>query len=250
MYKEPTFILVRSQMGENIGASARAMLNCGLHQLSLTTPRDGWPSEKAEANSAGAMALMPEIIVYPDIASAVASHQYVYATTGKLHPVAKPVFTAEGAAADMHARINRGEHVAVLFGPERAGMDNADLQQAHAFITFDTNPDFPSFNLSQAVLLVAYEFMRQRVDAPPPVALPDGDNAPAPHAELDGLVNRLFGALAEKHFFRTPEQRPTMERNLWAMLTRGQMTRQEVATFHGIITAFLGGKKPPGTRPE
>lgn len=246
MHTLPSFLLVRPQMGENIGASARAMLNCGVSKLDIIAPRDGWPSDKAEANGAGAFDLMPEVRVFPDIPAAIADYHYVYATTGKLHPVVKPVFTAKGAAADMHKRIAAGERVAVLFGPERSGMDNDELRYAHAFITFDANPDFASFNLSQAVLLMAYEFMAQRHDAPPAVELPLGGSEVADHAALEGLVKRLFGGLETRHFFRTEEQRPTMERNLWAMLTRAQMTKQEVATFHGIVTAFLGGKKPPG----
>ncbi|MES2729372.1 MAG: TrmH family RNA methyltransferase [Pseudomonadota bacterium] len=246
-YTQPHIILATPQMGENIGTSARAMLNCGLRHLLLTTPRDGWPNEKAVSAAAGALDVMPSPVVFPDICTAVGQYHYIYATTGKPHPVTKPVFTPAGAVADMHGRIAQGQRVAVLFGPERAGLDNVDLQLAHAFITFPANPDFASYNLAQSVLVMAYEWCRTQPDMNPPAkATPTGKSQIAIHSEMEGLFGRLLSALEIKHFFRTAHHRPTIERNLRAALLRAEMTSQEIATFQGIITAFLDGKKEPG----
>ncbi len=242
----PTILLVRPQLGENIGMCARAMLNCGLQDLALTAPRDGWPSDKAVSASAGALDMMPDVAVYDDLPQALETYHYVYATTGKLHPVAKPVLTARGAAVDMKARIDRGEKIAILFGPERSGLHNDDLIHAHAFVTFQSNPDFASFNIAQSVLLMAYEWMLQ-AEHVPDVYVHEDASPPAPHAQVEALCLRMFSALEDVHFFRTPHQRPTMERNLRALLSRAQMTEQEVATFHGMVTAFGGGKQPPGS---
>ncbi len=246
-YTQPHIILATPQMGENIGTSARAMLNCGLHHLSLITPRDGWPNEKAVSAAAGALDVMPPPLVFSDIRAALADYHYIYATTGKPHPVTKPVFSPAGAIADMQDRIAAGQRVAILFGPERAGLDNVDLQLAHAFVTFPANPDFTSYNLAQSVLVMAYEWCRSQDGMVPPAKItPTGKSQIAEHGEMEGLFARLLVALEHKHFFRTAHHRPTIERNLRAALLRAEMTAQEIATFHGIITAFLDGKKEPG----
>ncbi len=247
----PAIILVEPQMGENIGASARAMLNAGLTDLSLVRPRDGWPNKKADDMSVGALGRMPPVMVYDTVQQAVANCHYVLATTARPRDMVKPVLTPRDAASELHKRINDGQRVAVLFGSERAGLDNDDVALAHGIITIPLNPAFSSLNLGQAVLLVAYEWSQSDQAA---VGRPRGprsagvgeDNLPASHEKLNELFGRLEAALEEKHFFRNPDQRPTMIRNLRNMLARGELTEQEVRTFHGMISALTGKKTPLG----
>ncbi|MCB9996028.1 MAG: RNA methyltransferase [Rhodospirillales bacterium] len=239
----PAVILVNPQMGENIGAAARAMLNCGLQELRLVNPRDGWPSPQAEAMSSGALERMPPVQLFDSTAASIADCHYVYATTARPRDMVKPVFTARSAAADMHKRIQDRQKVAVLFGAERTGLENDDVAQSHAVVTIPLNPGFSSLNLGQGVLLMAYEWYQLQVDTPDRHT-PMGGTEPASHDLLQELFERLETELDAHHFFRNEGQRPIMIRNLHTLLTRAEMTAQEVRTFHGIISALIGKKAP------
>lgn len=242
----PVIILIHPQMGENIGAAARAMLNCGVSELRLVAPRDGWPSAPAEAMSAGALERMPPVRVYPDTAAAIADLHHVYATTARPRDMVKSVMTARAAANDMHDRATTGQRVGILFGAERSGLDNNDVALASTVITIPLNPGFSSLNLGQAVLLVAYEWMVEklsRTGADTPHILTNGDSPAATQDSLHGLYARLETELEDNGFFRAPDMKPTVIRNLRALLTRADMTDQEVKTFHGIISALTGKRQ-------
>ena len=157
---QPAFVLVRPQMGENIGAAARAMLNFGLERMRLVDPRDGWPNQKAVAMASGAGRLLDEAQLAQDLPEALADCTYVFATTARSRDLTKPVMTPERAMEHARAMISEGQNVAVLFGPERAGLENDDIARANAIISVPVNPKFPSLNLAQCVLLVGYEWMR------------------------------------------------------------------------------------------
>lgn len=243
---KPVIVLVNPQMGENIGAAARAMLNCGIDELRLVNPRDGWPSEPANIMSSGALDKMPPVKVYSSTAEALADCHYSYATTARIRDMVKPVMTAKEAATDCRARESQGQRCAYLFGAERAGLDNEDVALSSAIITIPVNPDFSSLNLGQGVLLCAYEWYQlAAVKGLPRTAtteLVKEEELPAEHAEMDNLYRRLEEELRAGHFFRTQELQPTVMRNLKNMFGRAEMTSQEVNTFHGIITALTGKK--------
>lgn len=232
-------VLVNPQMGENIGAAARAMLNCGIAELRLVNPRDGWPNERAEAMSSGALAVMPPVQVYASTAEACADLHHVYATTARPRDMVKNVMTARSAAADMRQREATGQRIGLLFGAERSGLENGDVALAGTVITIPLNPGFSSLNLGQAVLLVTYEWMVAG-DKTPDRQLINNDSFPATQDSLNNLLQRLEDELQQQGFFRSPEMKPTVVRNLHAMLTRSEMTDQEVKTFHGIISALTG----------
>ncbi len=243
---KPVIVLVKPQMGENIGAAARAMLNCGIDELRLVQPRDGWPSEPANIMSSGALDKMPPVKVYDTTAEAIADCHYSYATTARIRDMVKPVLTAKEAAADCRQREADGQKCAYLFGGERAGLDNEDIALSHAILTIPVNPDFSSLNLGQGVLLCAYEWYQlAAVKGVPRTATTERrkeEELPAQHAELDNLYRRLEEELRAGHFFRTQEMQPTVMRNLKNLLGRAEMTSQEVNTFHGLITALTGKK--------
>jgi len=235
---KPVIVLVEPQMGENIGACARAMLNCGLDELRIVNPRDGWPNERAQAMSSGALDRMPPVQVFNTTAEALADCHYTYATTARPRDMQKPVMDAKQAALDVHARSAQGQKCAFLFGPERAGLGNDDVALSHAIITIPLNPDFSSLNLAQGVLMCAYEWYQSSLkDLPQTSVLSE---PPAPHAELDNLFRHLEEELASHGFFRTESMQPSVMRNLKNMLSRAEMTTQEINTFHGIITVLTG----------
>jgi tRNA/rRNA methyltransferase len=230
----PAVILVEPQLGENIGAAARAMLNCGLADLRLVRPRDGWPNPKAVANASGADAVLETARLYDNAAAAVADLERVYASTARHRGMIKRVMTPRRGAAEMRKAIARGEAVGILFGPERTGLLNDDIALADAVISVPLNPGFASLNLAQAVLLVGYEWF-QAADATPPSELVTNETRPATKAELLNFFAHLEERLDDCGFLRNVEKRPSMVRNIRNLFQRAALTHQEIRTLHGIV---------------
>ncbi|ALJ35992.1 RNA methyltransferase [Azospirillum brasilense] len=238
----PTIILVQPQLGENIGACARAMLNCGLTELRLVKPRDGWPNEKAVAAASGADPVLDGAKLYETTAEAVADLNVVFATTVRTRGMIQEFVTPRVAATELRAHVDSGHKTGVLFGPERTGLVNDDLTLASTLITVPLNPAFSSLNLAQAVLLIGYEWF-QTGETPPDRVLHTGQTRPATKAELVNFFEHLEGDLDRTGFFTSPEKRPSMVRTLRNALERMQMTEQEVRTFHGVVAALTGRRK-------
>lgn len=233
----PTFVLVNPQMGENIGAAARAMWNFGLDRLRLVAPRDGWPNPKAEAMASGAVHVVDEARVVATTAEACADLTYVFATTARERALTKLVLTPEQAMAEARALAAAGERVGVLFGAERAGLGNDDIVRANAVITVPVNPAFGSLNLAQCALLVAYEWRRSAGDAEPAdYRLAGGRRATG--VEVDRFVAHLVERLDAVGFFFPEEKRPSMIANLDNLFRRAPLTDADVRTLHGIARAL------------
>jgi tRNA/rRNA methyltransferase len=232
----PVIVLVRPQLGENIGKAARAMLNFGLTEMRLVTPRDGWPNPAAGPAASGADVVLERAQVFDSVEAAVADCAHVYATTVRKRGVTKRVVTPEAAAGAIHAGPGRS---AILFGPERSGLETDDVAIARTIITVPINAEFGSLNLAQAVILVAYEWSKgMGLAQPPEVPIPE----PAPQEELDGMIAQLDAMLVAAHFFYPPDRTPVTRRTLRTMLTKPGWSAQEVRTFRGVLSA-LGGRK-------
>ncbi len=231
---EPTFILVRPQMAENIGAAARAMLNFGLTRMRLVAPRDGWPSPKAVAMASGAGRLLDQAGLFTTVEEALADFDRVYATTARERYLTKPVLTPERAMEEARALAAEGRRVAVLFGPERAGLENEDLVRANALVRVPVNPEFPSLNLAQCALLLAYEWRRQ-TDATPPEVLALAGTEPAPQHEVEILANHFEERLDAAGFFFPEQKAEGMKLNLRNLWSRMPLTRADVQTLHGAL---------------
>ncbi len=243
----PAIILVKPQMGENIGASARAMYNFGLTDLRLVAPRDGWPNDKAVAMASGADVVINAAQVFDTTTEAVAPLHHVYATTARDRYMVKPVMTAEAAAQDMRARAARGEAVGILFGGEKAGLHNDDVAIADTIVTVPVNPAFASINLAQAVLLLGYEWFKQGDETPPVVTQAD-HTLPATREEILAFFEHLEAALDDAGFLFPLEKRPGMVRNLRNMWHRVALTHQDVQTLRGIIKALQRADPLTGKR--
>lgn len=237
----PAIILVRPQLGENIGMAARAMLNCGLGTLRLVAPRDGWPSEAAQRAASGADAVLAAAGVFDSMAEAVSDLTRVVATTARSRELTQRVVSPRRAAAELRRWIADGERCGVLFGPERTGLRNDDLVHADTVLSIPLNPAFASLNMAQAVLLVAYEWSQAEARAPDETLITNNAR-PATKAELANLFAHLERELDDSGFLRVPEKRPDMVRNIRALLQRALPTDQEVSTFHGIIN-YLATKR-------
>ena len=228
-------------MGRNIGSAIRAMVNCGLTRLRLVSPRDGWPDEEAINLSSGGIDHLTEIEVFDALDEALADCHYSLATTARRRDMVQEVFTARSAAETAKEKTTKGENIALLFGPERTGLSNDDLAHCQGIITIPLNPEFSSLNLAQAVLLVAYEY--SQLDQVHSREFHTGDSLPASQDQIEGFLSRLSQEMESGHFFRNPDVRPHMERNVKTLFTRANPTEQEINTLHGIISALIGNKK-------
>jgi len=236
----PAVILVEPQLGENIGAAARAMLNVGLTDLRLVRPRDGWPSEVARAAASGADAVVDGARLFPDVAAAIGDIRRLYACTARRRDMAKPVVTAEAAAAEMRALSPGGGACALMFGPERAGLGNDDVALADALVAVPLNPAFASLNLAQAVLLLGYAWLRAGEGEPAGEA--DRD-PPATKAELIGLFEHLEGELDAAGFFANRERRPVTVRKIRNMFQRAGLREFEVRILRGVVAALADRRR-------
>ena len=229
---KPVIVLVRPQLGENIGKAARAMLNFGLVEMRLVTPRDGWPNPAAGPAAAGADIVLEQARVYETTAEAVADCAHVYATTVRKRGVTKPVLTPAEAAGEIATAQGRS---AILFGPERSGLETEDVALARAILTVPINPEFGSLNLAQAVILCAYEWSKVQdlVQPTQEDLLP-----PAPQAELEGLISHFEALLEPKNYFFPEARAEATRRTLRTLLTKPGWNHLEVRTLRGVLSAL------------
>lgn len=235
---QPVFVLVRPQLGENIGKAARAMLNFGLTEMRLVAPRDGWPNPAAGPAASGADIVLEKAQVFETVADALADCTQVYATTVRKRGLVKPVVTPEEAAREIHAEPGR---TAILFGPERSGLETDDVAIARKILTVPINPEFGSLNLAQAVILVAYEWSKHMALASPPQVELD---PPADQHELDGLIGHLDAMLEAAGYFFPPDRVPATKRTLRSVLTKPGWNANEVRTLRGVLSTLERGAKP------
>jgi TrmH family RNA methyltransferase len=241
----PVVILVRPQLADNVGACARAMANGGLFHMRLVAPRDGWPQEKAWRTASGADRILDAATVHETVADASADLHHVFATCPRPRHIVKPVLTARGAAAELREICARDLRAGLLFGPERAGLDNDDMAAADALVRYPLNPAFMSLNLAQAVMVMAYEWWIA-ADATPPRSLMTNESEVAPKGQLDNFLAHLIDQLDACGFLRNQPKRPGMVRNIRHMFQRGEATEQELRTLHGIVTELAIGRRQRG----
>ncbi len=233
----PVIILVRPQLGENIGKAARAMLNFGLTELRLVAPRDGWPNPKAGPSSAGADSVLEHAQVYETLNDAIADINYIYATTVRKRGVTKPVLTPEAAAKEIHYSAGRS---AILFGMERSGLAVDEVATAQTIITVPINPDFSSLNLAQAVVLVAYEWSKYQSLAVPTAVTID---PPAPHGEFEEMIAAFFEILDRRGYFYPAERTGVTQGTIRNLMTKARWNSLELRTFRGVLSVLNKGKR-------
>ena len=241
---KPVIVLVRPQLGENIGKAARAMLNFGLTEMRLVAPRDGWPNPSAGPAAAGADIVLEQARVYATTAEAVADCAHVHATTVRKRGVTKPVIGADEAGRQVHTLP--GRH-AIIFGPERSGLETEDVALARNILTVPINPEFGSLNLAQAVILVAYEWSRigrEIADAGETLVQPTLEDTlpPAPQEELDGMIAHFEKLLEPRGYFFPPSRAEATRRTLRGLLTKPGWNHLEVRTLRGILSSL---ERPP-----
>ena len=238
----PIIVLVRPQMAENIGMVARAMMNCALSELRLVHPREDYLSEKAVAASSGAQEILNHASVFPKLDKALSDCQFVLATTARPRDMTKPIYHPEQAIQLIKERKQTGEKVAILFGAERTGLENEEIIPADGIIEIPLNPKHCSLNLSQAVLLIGYAWFRAVKDHNN-THLGTGRSKIAPKQELASFLDRLEELLQRKGYFRWPEKKKRMSRNLRNIFTRNNLTSAEIQTLYGMVTELAKEEK-------
>jgi tRNA/rRNA methyltransferase len=237
----PVVVLVRPQLGENIGAASRCMLNFGLTELRLVAPRDGWPNPAADPMAAGAIDVLNNAKVFPTTEAALSDLKFVLAATARRRELEIPVIGTDDVGPKLKSMSHEGLRTGILFGPEKAGLTNADVVLADAILTYPVNPAFQSLNLAQAVNIFAYIWANTTLENIPDVFDPE-ISAAAPRDDLTGLFEHLEQELENAGFFFPETKRALMSQNIRAPLTRAKMTVQEVRTFRGIVKALAEGR--------
>ncbi len=235
----PAIVLVEPQLGENIGAVARAMLNFGMSDLVIVNPRDGWPNEKATAMASGASVVLEKAKIVGTTAEALADFNHVLAMTARPRESLLPVFAPREAAEAMKNRTQRGERCAIILGPERTGLSNEDVSRSDGVISIPVNPAFASLNVAQAAVVIAYEWAIADGAEPPPADLEL--STPATREQFEGFIGQLFGSLSDARFFYPEERRPILERKIKTAFARAGLTEGEVRTLRGVVKALTKG---------
>ncbi|MGH6706058.1 MAG: RNA methyltransferase [Sphingomicrobium sp.] len=228
----PVIVLVRPQLGQNIGKAARAMLNFGLTEMRLVAPRDGWPNPDAGPAASGADIVLERAKVFNSVTEAIADCSLVFASTVRRRDLVVPVVGPEEMANEIHSAKGR---TAILFGPERSGLETDDVALANRVVTVPINPDFSSLNLAQAVILLAYEWSRGGTLVQPTVR---EQEPAAPMAELEGLIGQLDGELELAGYFHPPERTHTTRTTIRTILTKPQWSSRELKALRGMIRAL------------
>lgn len=238
---QPVIILVCPQLSENVGMTARAMKNCGLYQLRLVSPKENHLSEKALRASSGADDILQNALIFSSTQDAIKDLTDVYATTARRRNQIKTIYTAQKAAQNINAQIKQGAKFGIMFGPERTGLENDDISLAEAIIEIPLNPEHTSLNLSQAVLLVGYEWYKTQINVKDEEFVTNATKL-ATNEQLMNFFNFLEEKLVDYKNLSDEQKRPTLLRNLHNIFTRNRMTEQEINTLYGIIS-YLSNKK-------
>ncbi len=234
----PIVVLVRPQLAENIGMAARAMMNCGLTEMRLVAPRESHLSDKAVSAASGAQSILNAARVFADLPQALSDVHLALATTARQRDMTKPVYAPAAAIKRLRAAIGRRQKAAVLFGAERTGLENDEIVSANGIIEIPLNPKHRSLNLSQAVLIIGYEWFRSQAAADG-AHLETSGSSPATHGEMQAFLGYLEKSLAAHGYFRWPDKEARMKHNLRNIFMRPALTGAEIRTLHAVVKKLI-----------
>ena len=227
----PIIILISPQMGENIGATARAMKNFGLSELRIVAPRDGWPNPKADSMSVGAIDIIQNAKIYDNIKNAIEDIEFLYATTAVPRAMNKDYVMAHEIGANYPIEQNVG----IMFGRENCGLNNDEIAYANTILSIETDPEFSSLNIAHAVAVVAHAIFVKNNNK----ATHTTPQTLATRGELEYFFEHLFQELDDRKFFKIPEKYPHMTLNIRNIFSRiDNLSKNELQTLRGIVTSL------------
>ncbi len=236
----PIVILIDPKECGNIGATARAMMNFGLKELRLVRPRPDWLQLFTRQMASGANEVLNSATVFQTTEEAIADLHSVYATASQTRDMIKTLYTPKEAAVHMQEQVQSGVRLGILFGTEQSGLENVDMMRAYAHISIPTSPEFDSLNLSQAVLLIGYEWLQAHAPSHLlPKRLTGKKTAYATYKDMEGFLGQLEEELDHANFWRVPHKKPDMLQNIRNIFNRINLTQQEVRTLRGMIKSLI-----------
>jgi tRNA/rRNA methyltransferase len=222
-----SIILVRPQMGENIGLSARAMGNFGITDLRLVAPRDPWPNLLAQSASVGARSIIDKAALFGSLEEATNDLQWIFCTTARQRYIKKEFYSLKEGCNFI--KTNAFEKIGIVFGPEQAGLTNEEVSICHGALSIPTHTAVSSLNLAHAVLLCVYEFSQI-----PPLTSPSSSSA-ASQGRILSFLAFLEECLEEKGFFFPREK---MQQNLRDIFLRRPLSSDDINTLFGAVKAL------------
>lgn len=234
----PVIILVRPQLGENIGAAARAMLNFGFEKLRIVNPRDGWPNQDAIATSVGAVSVIENAEIFNTTSDALADLELIYATTSRYREMNKPIISSHELNNEISASMINPAKIGIMFGAERSGLDNTELSSANKILSIPINEKLRALNLATSVGIICYE-LRNFTNAEHLLRTVADNNDLANHGQLENFFTHLEQMLDQNNFYQVAEKKPLMLQNIKNIFKRiDKLTTREVNTLIGIIRSF------------
>ena len=225
----PTVILVRPQLSENIGMAARAMDNFGLSKLSIVNPRDGWPSKKAESSAKHADKIIDRAKVYKSLEDAVSNYDLVIATSNRKRFLTKKTYDSFDI---LQKKIRDFRNTAILFGPENSGLSNQDIRLANFLFTIPTFNKNKSLNLSHAVSVMSYELFQANNTSFK--KNPTSNIDKVSKLEFSNFINVLLKDLDTRGFFKPIEKKASMIDNIYSIYNKTDLSKKELRMLWGI----------------
>ena len=236
------FILVRPQLGENIGAAARSLKNFNFENLRLVSPRDSWPNKSATYTAVEAKDVVHKAKVFQNIDQAVADLDYVFATTSRSRSVNKKIIDLSKAIKIIKKKSIHNKKTGIFFGPEASGLSNDDLINANYLVNIPTSNKFKSLNLSHAVTIFAFELFTASIKFEPIVKnLYRSDDAKK--KEVNAFLNFLISHLDKVGFLKPAEKKQQMIRSVKNIFHRSSLSTQEIRTLSGVISSLIKFKE-------
>ena len=227
------FILVRPQMGENIGSVARAIKNFNIKYLRIVNPRCNWPNQKALATSVGAKDILKSAKIYNSIEKAIGDLDIIFASTSRIRKVNKKIISI----LDFKKKVEKKRKIGILFGPEASGLSNDEISYANYLVKIPTNKKFSSLNLSHSVIIFCFELF-QYFSNKKAIYKSSYKSSVAKKSEVNKFLSFIINKLDKKGFLQPDHKRKSMIRNINNIFHRLNLSEQEIRILLGIFSTL------------
>jgi len=232
------FILVRPQMGENIGFVARAIKNFNITKLRIVDPKCNWPSQKALATSVGANDVLRSSKIYNSVNKSIADLRVVFASTSRIRKVNKKIISI----LDLRKKIKKKQKIGIMFGPEDSGLSNDELNCANYLVKIPTNQKFSSLNLSHSAIIFCFQLF-QHFSNKKFIYNSTYKSSVAKKSQVNKFLNFIINELDKKGFLQPDHKRKSMIRNINNIFHRLNLSEQEIHILLGIFSTLNGFNK-------
>ncbi len=227
------FILVRPQIGENIGSVARAIKNFNIKHLRLVNPRCNWPNQKAIATSVGAKDILKSTKIYDSVEKSIGDLDIIFASSSRIRRVNKKIISV----LNLKTKIKKGRKVGILFGPEASGLSNNEISCADYLVKIPSNSKFSSLNLSHSAIIFCFELFKHFASYKKDYKT-GYKSLLAKKSEVNKFLNFIINGLDKKGFLQPDHKRQSMVRNINNIFHRLNLSEQEIRILLGIFSTL------------